>query len=327
MSERQQEQGVSRREFLQAAGAGAALAAAGPALWADDPPGRLPQRVLGKTGVRVPVLGLGTAPAGYRPAKEAIPFYHRCLDAGLTYLDTAPEFAGYGKAQVYLGSVLKERRKEVFVVTKCYEPDGEKALALLRQNLQELQIEQADLVYAHSLGADKMKPELVFAKAGVCRALDKAKRDGLTRFVGVSGHNRPGRFLQALAEWDFDVQMNAVSLVARHIYNFEEKVWPVAAKKQIGLAAMKIYGGAFGGDKGPKGARLPDELKPAALRYALGLPHVSVVVVGIHDDAELKQNLEWLRAAQPLSEQELQALDRPTRKLAKAWGELYGPVV
>ncbi len=316
------ESSVSRRDFLKAASAGAALTVAGPKLWAGDKE-KLPQQVLGKTGVRVPVIGLGTAPAGFRDEKDAVPFYHRCIDAGVTYLDTAPEFAGYGKAQVYLGQVLKDRRKEVFLVTKCHEPDGEKALALLKKNLHELQIEQADLVYAHSIGNDKMKPELVFAKDGVCKALEKAKKDGLTRFVGVSGHNRPGRFLKALEEWDYEVQMNAVNLVARHIYDFESKVWPEAAKKKIGLAAMKV----FGGGQKLRGAKLPEEYRQVAFRYAMGLPQVHVVVLGMYDDEELKQNLAWLKDYQPLTEKELAALDEPTKELAKMWGNLHGPVV
>src|SRR5262249_24528068 len=275
-----------------------ALGAGGGAAPAADKEA-LPKKDLGKTGVKVPILGLGTAPAGFRKEKEAVAFFHQCIDAGLTYLDTAPEFPGHGKAQSYLCEVLKDRRKEVFVVTKCHEPDGEKALALLRQNLAELKIERADLVYAHSIGADKMAPRAIFAKGGVCKALEKAKKDGLTRLVGVSGHNRPGRFLQALKEWDFDVMMNAVSLVSRHIYDFEGKVGPEAARKGVGLAAMKVFGGA--GKSGvAKGARLPDDLKPAALRYALGLKGVSVVVVGIHDEAELKQNLAWARGYKPL---------------------------
>src|SRR5262249_6505980 len=153
-----------------------------------------------------------------------------------------------------------------------------------------------DLVYAHSIGDDKMDPKKIYAKDGVCKALEKARRDGLTRFIGVSGHNRPGRFLKALAEWDFDVMMNAVNLVARHIYNFEAKVWPKAAKKGVGLAAMKVLGGAV---KGPKGSRVQDKYRQAAIRYALGLPQVSVVVLGIYDDQELKQNLEWVKTAKP----------------------------
>lgn len=120
------------------------------------------------------------------------------------------------------------------------------------------------------------------------------------------------------------LQMNAVSLVARHIYDFEDKVWPEAAKNDVGLAAMKVFGGGVGG--GPGNARLPERLRPAALRYALGLPQVSVVVVGIKSEAELKQNLAWAKAYKPLNKDELDELAAPTKELAKAWGELYGQV-
>jgi aryl-alcohol dehydrogenase-like predicted oxidoreductase len=313
---------LSRREFLRSAGAGTAVALVG----AAEPPSALPRKKLGRTGVEVPILGLGTAPGGHRPEKEAVPFYHRCIDAGLTYIDTAPQFAGYGSAQAYLGQVLRERRKDVFLVTKCWEPDGDKALALLAANLKELQTDHADLVYAHSIGDDKMDPDRLESPTGTYRALEKARRDGLTRFLGVSGHCRPDRFRRAIDRWDFDVMMTAVSLVARHVYNFEEKVWPAAARKGIGLAAMKVYGGGTGGDKNAKGARLPDALKPAALRYAVGLPDVSVVVVGMFDDEEMRQNLAWARAYRPLTPGELATLAEPTRALAAEWKAPYGPV-
>lgn len=312
---------VTRREFLAATAAGAVAAGAS----ADQPPpGKLPQRKLGNTGVTVPPIGLGTAPAGFLPRKDALALYHACLDAGVTYLDTAPALGGYGEAQAFLAPVLKERRAEAFVVTKCFEPDGEKALVLLRNNLKELGIDRADLVYAHSIGDDKMPPEKVFGKGGVCEALTKAKRDGLTRFVGVSGHNRPARFLKALEAWEYDVQMNAVSLVARHVYDFETKVWPAASKKGVGLAAMKVFGGAPGGKDWS--ARLPGELRPAAFRYALGLPGVAVVVLGMKNQDELKQNVEWLKGYKPLTQDELAALDGPTKELVRKWGNVYGAV-
>src|SRR6185295_1530279 len=126
----------------------------------------LPRRALGRTGGEVPVLGLGTAPSGHRPEKEAVALYHRCIDAGVIHLDTGPECGGFGKAQVYLGQVLKERRQEVFIATRCCEPDGEKALKQLKQNLADLQIDHADLVYVQSLGDDKMAPERIFAADG-----------------------------------------------------------------------------------------------------------------------------------------------------------------
>jgi predicted aldo/keto reductase-like oxidoreductase len=176
-----------------------------------------------------------------------------------------------------------------------------------------------------SLGDDKMAPERIFAAGGVCQALEKARRDGLTRWLGVSGHHRPARFLKALEEWDFDVMMNAVSLVSRHIYDFEGQVWPAAASRGIGLLAMKVFGGVKDSKMSAKGANLPDDLKPAGLRYALGLPGVSGVVLGMHDEEELRQNLAWVRSMTALTAAELTSLETPALDLAGQWGELYGP--
>ena len=291
------------------------------------PPQPLPRRVLGRTGVEVPVLGLGTAPSGHRPEREAVAFYHQCIDAGVTHLDTGPQAGGFGNAQIYLGQVLRERRQEVFVATRCCETDGETALQQLKQNLADLQIDQADLVYVQSIGDDNMAPERIFAADGVCRALEKARRDGLIRWLGVSGHNRPWRFLNALQEWDFDVMLNAVGLLSRHVYDFEGEVWPAAAEKGIGLLAMKVFGGVKDSRINAKGARLPDDLKPASLRYALGLPSISGVVVGMYDEEELRQTLSWVRACAPLTAEDLTSLERPTLDLAHGLLELYGPRV
>jgi aryl-alcohol dehydrogenase-like predicted oxidoreductase len=290
-----------------------------------EKPPPLPRRVLGRTGIELPVLGLGTAPSGHRPEKEAVAFYRRCLDAGVTHLDTGPARGGFGNAQTYLGQVLPEWRQKVFLATRCCEPDGEEALRQLQQTLADLRIEQADLVYVQSLGNDEMEPERIFGPNGVCKALEKARRDGLMRFVGVSGHHRPWRFLRALEEWDFDVMMNAVSLVSRHIYNFEEEVWPEAARRGIGLLAMKVFGGVKDSAKSAKGAHLPDDLMPAALEYALGLPGASGVVLGLYDDEELRQALSWIGSDAGITTGGLIPPEVTTRELAREWGEPYGP--
>src|SRR5207249_2374521 len=118
----------SRRDVLRAGLAGSAgLALRGFPHESE----RVPTRLLGKTGVRVPVLGFGTAPMGVkRSLKDAVELVHRALDLGVTYLDSAPQFAGYGAAQVQIGHALKERRKEVFLVTKLWEPRMDDALRL-----------------------------------------------------------------------------------------------------------------------------------------------------------------------------------------------------
>jgi predicted aldo/keto reductase-like oxidoreductase len=106
----------------------------------------------------------------------------------------------------------------------------------------------------------------------------------------------------------------------------QDKVWPAAARQGMGLAAMKVFGGSTAGAKKPQESRLPDDLKPAGLRYALGLPQVSVVVVGMNTIDEPKQNLAWVRAFQPLSPEELKVLDATTKTLEARWGQAYGAV-
>jgi aryl-alcohol dehydrogenase-like predicted oxidoreductase len=92
----------------------------------------MPTRTLGKTGVTLPILGLGTGQTGNRlNIRDAVRLYEVAFREGITYFDTAPEVGGYGQAQIQLGHFLREVRSQVFLVTKCYEPDGERALKLL----------------------------------------------------------------------------------------------------------------------------------------------------------------------------------------------------
>lgn len=319
---------VTRRDFLAKTGAGAALASISPTLLAqEERTSTIPLREFGKTGAKVPLVGVGTGPAGFRGRSAASEFFGQCLDRGLFYFDTAPEFAGYGQAQVALGDVLKSRRQEAFVVTKCWEPDGEKALALLKQNLKELQTDHADVVYAHSIGADNMDPRTVLGPKGVLAALAKAQQDGLARFIGVSGHNRPARFLEVLKEFEIQVMMTATNFVSRHIYDFETSVWPEAHKRGVALAAMKVFGGTVGKRESPAGARIAASDLRNAYRYAQGLSGVSIVVLGLHGRAELEQSIEWATNYQPLSEAENSALIARGKELATQWGEVYGPIV
>lgn len=288
----------------------------------------LPTRILGKTGVRLPILGFGTAPSGTRLGlKEAVRLYEEAFEQGVTYFDTAPDFAGYGQAQPQLGQFLKGRRQDVFLVTKCFVPTGKEALQLLQRNLKELQTDYVDLVFVHSLGHDKMDPELVFSKRGTFQALLKAKADGLARFVGLSGHNRPDRFRQAIEAFDVDVLLNAVNFVDRHTYNFEERVWVQAARRNIGLIAMKIYGGQERNGRGLSHRMMPSPYLDEAFRYALSLPHVTCTPIGMATRGELHENLRRARGFSPMTTQEIRGLQRIGKRLAGQWGAHFGPVV
>lgn len=287
----------------------------------------IPRRTLGKTGVRVPLLGFGTAACGIRrDISNGVALYHKAIDLGVNYMDTAPTHTGYGRAQVQLGHVLKERRKDVFLVTKCHEAGGDEALRLLDRNLRELQTDHADLVYVHSLG--DMNVSKVLGKGGILPALIGAKREGRTRFIGLSGHSKPDNFVQVLkSEYgdEIDVVMLAVNFADRFTYNFEGRVWPLAAQKNIGMVAMKVFGGADWKSKAMSNSMVPGEYHRSAFRYALSLPRVSLAVIGMATEEELQRNVAWARAFTPLAARERQALEAPGRRLASRWGAHFGP--
>lgn len=316
----------TRRGFLSLLGAGAALGLTGQLSASHRTVSgtvvqSLPSRVLGRTGERVPILGLGTALLGNRlVADEAMNLLQAAVDRGVTYIDTAPAIGGYGHAQAYIGEALRERRSEIFLVSKCYEAEVDAARRLLESSLRELQTDTVDLVCAHSIGADKMVPEVVFGPQGVFRALQRAKEEGLARHIGASGHNRPARFVRAVEEVELEVMMNAVNFVDAHTYDFEGRVWPLARARGLGLVAMKVFGG---GQRGR--ARMPEGWHELALRYALSLEGCATAVVGMGSVAELEENVERVRRYQPLSEQERTELEGVGRELARVWGAHFGP--
>jgi uncharacterized protein len=315
---------ISRRGLLLATGAIAAGISQQDVAAAADLP--LPHRVLGKTGVRVPILGLGTASAGERLKRdEAIKLYHEAIALGVNYFDTAPKFAGYGEAQQQLGYALQGRRKEVFLVTKCWKPRADEALKLLESNLKELQTSHADLVYAHSVGDSKMPIDVILGKGGVMEFLVRAKKEGLTRFIGISGHCRPWKFLRVIKEYQIDVMMNAVNFVDKHTYDFEGAVWPTAAKHNIGLVAMKV----FGGQKGVSlsNSMMPLEHHQQAFRYALSQPHVALACIGMATSEELRRNVSWAKSFTPMTPQEIAALHDTGKELAAKWKHHFGAVV
>jgi hypothetical protein len=282
-----------------------------------------PKRKLGRTGEWVPIIGFGTASIGRGVGDDVAAFLlNRSVDLGVNYIDTAPAIGGYGRAQLQVGRALSARRKEIFLTTKVFEADGAAARRLLESSLKELRTDSVDLLFVHSLGHDKMDPEVVFAKGGVFEAVMQAKQEGLARYVGVSGHNRPDRFMRALADYDLDVLMTATNFADAHTYNFEGRVWPFAHRRQMGLVAMKVYGGIKGSGHTP--ALMEAQHHEQALRYALSLEGCACAVIGMVSADELHENVERARDFIPLSAAERTELLKSGEALAAEWGEHLG---
>jgi hypothetical protein len=317
------EPSFSRRDFIRVGAAGTTILLGNALPVRGDASAKLPQRTLGKTDVKVPILGLGTVALGGLPdARQAAALVNRAIDLGVTYIDTAPgrtriaPYTGYGRAQQYLQGVLKERRKEVFIATKCLETEGPHVVPLLQKNLKELGIEQVDLAYTHSIGHAMYNFDALVGDTGPMAALEKAKADGLTRFVGITGHNRPEKFARVIARRDIDVMMNAVNIVDRHTYSFEQIVWQPARAKNIGLAAMKVFGGSIGVTP----CKMPEDLRHAAFRFAQSVQGVALTVIGMGTIKELEQNVGWAKSLEPMTPDEAAQFKNKTVPLARHWG-------
>lgn len=286
----------------------------------------LPQATFGKTGERVPLLGLGTAPGGMGLADaDAIALFERAIERGVTYIDTAP---GYERAQHQLAQIVPHCRGELFLVSKAHTAHYEEALDIVAKNLDALGTDYLDLMYVHSLG--HLDVEQVLAKDGALAGLREAQRRGWTRYVGITAHHAPWKSAKVLREVEIDACMFALSFADCHIYNFEELVLPLAQAQHAGVAAMKVYGGAIDMQyETPRASQLADsgfDGHERALRYALGLPGVQIAVIGVYNEEELVQNIEWVRRYAPLDAGQQQALLAEGRALARQWGPHYGPV-
>ena len=286
----------------------------------------LPQATFGKTGAHVPLLGLGTAPGGFGLADaDAIALFERAIDLGVTYIDTAP---GYERAQSQLAQIVPHCRRELFLVSKAHTAHYQEALDIVEKNLDALGTDHLDLMYVHSLG--HLDVEQVLAKDGALAGLREAQRRGWTRYIGITAHHAPWKSAKVLREVEIDACMFALNFVDCHSYNFEEVVLPLARAQNAAVAAMKVYGGAIDMeyDK-PRPSELTNsgfDDHERALRYALGLPGVSLAVIGVYNEEELVQNYEWVRRYAPLDAGEQQALLAQGRDMARQWGPHYGSV-
>ena len=285
----------------------------------------LPQRVLGRTRVNVPILGIGMAPLGSSNTTtfQAEAIVNAALDSGITYVDVSPD---YGDAERKLQNVLKTRRSEIFLVTKVNpdRPDRRGVQAQIEESLKRMGTDHLDAVHIHNLGDFDMST--LFTPEGALAGLKEARKRGLVRFLGTSGHMRPARFVQAIETGDIDLTMNALNFADRNNYAFEDLVLPAARKQNTAVVAMKVLGGATGWRYDGKTAATLAAYHERAIRYALGLPGVACAVVGFSNADEVRQAVAVARAYKPLPVAERDALLEEGKKLAQARGLYYGPV-
>jgi len=160
------------------------------------PPAAMPERLLGRTQVKLPIFGLGGA--GQTPLSwegkegDAVAIIQRALELGIRYFDTA---ASYGPSEDYLGKVLPPHRSKLFLASKTDQRDRDGAWRELERSLKRLNTDYLDLWQLHHVSFSE-ELDTIFSPSGAIKALEEAIQQKLVRFTGITGHHDP----QVIAE-------------------------------------------------------------------------------------------------------------------------------
>ena len=314
---------MERRDFLKTTALGVAAAAMGEAAVAQPTPpaaglpmpdtveaGGMRYRTLGRTGQRVSLVGLGgfhlAKPGPQKPSEaDAVRIVHAAMDNGVTFFDNCWDYND-GVSEERLGLALSDggRRDRAFLMTKLDGRTAEAATAQLDTSLRRLRTDHLDLVQFHEI-IRMDDPERVFAAGGALEAMLRAKAQGKVRHIGFTGHKNPAihRHMFEVAEahgFTFDTVQMPVNVMDAQYDSFQATIFPIAARHDTAVLAMKTFGDPFIFD-----ARVaePEEL----LHYSMSQP-VAVVVCGCDQMAYLDQALRAVRSWTPMAAEQQRAL-------------------
>jgi aryl-alcohol dehydrogenase-like predicted oxidoreductase len=319
---------LERRDFLKLGGAGIAASAlsAGCASGVAErkPPAPVAQaavpepaakpagpsrRILGRTGIKVPVVSMGVMNADNPNLVRA------ALDGGMVLLDTAHGYQD-GRNEEMLGTVLPARKRDSFVLctkvflstldrkTGLFSPQtrGEEIEEKLAISLKRLGLDHVDILYVHC----QSQRESVLLEP-ILRALEKVKKAGLTRFVGVSTHKNEPEVIRAAVEAKlYDVVLTSYNFRQDHHLDVQKAIGEAAAAG-LGVVAMKTQAGVYW----DKEKSTPINMK-AALKWALRDANVHTAIPGFTTLEQLQDDLEVLHEP-ALTPQDQRSLEDPQK--------------
>lgn len=261
----------------------------------SDPPQKIILRTLGRTKLRIPVVSFGVMNS------DSPDLIQRALDRGINHLDTAFLYLR-GNSERVIGEVLQKNgnRDNVYVATKMrFARDNEKLEFVLKGtdrepaateenlfkqlevSLNRLRTDYVDILYLHSCYSAKMA-----LYEPLMNALVKAKKQGKARFIGVSTHQNEQYVIRAAADAGvYDVVLTAYNFAQNYREQVRDSI-KYAAKKGVGIIAMKTQGGSSLQQSGK--IEINHE---AALKWVLEDENVCTTIPGMTTFDQLDQNL------------------------------------
>lgn len=198
------------------------------------------RKLFGKTNHKSSSILFGAAALGGVTQKESDETMELVLESGVNHIDVAQS---YGNAEERLGPWLSKHRDKFFLATKTEERSYKGAMKHLEESRSKLQTDVIDLWQMHVLVDEEGWSEAM-SPGGALDAFLEAKKQGIVRFLGVTGHgvNAPLFHLRSLERYDFDSILlpwnTTMSQNREYAENFK-KVRNVCLERNIAFQTIK----------------------------------------------------------------------------------------
>jgi len=255
-------------------------------------------RRLGKTDLKVSVIGFGGIPVQRIDTTSAERVVERAVELGINFFDTA---RAYTDSEEKLGVALKAHRDQVIIATKSMARDKKSMAEDIDKSLRTMGVDYIDLYQMHNV-KDKGTLEQVLGVNGALAALIEAKEKGRIRHIGVTGHIK-GILLEILKTGEIETVQFPFNPVET---DGAKDVIDLAGKMDAGIIVMKpLAGGALTNAK-------------LSLQYILEHP-VSVAIPGMDSLEQVEENAAVGNDLKPLTDQEREELDQIVGKLGTSF--------
>ncbi|MGH0052868.1 MAG: aldo/keto reductase [Sphaerochaetaceae bacterium] len=207
-------------------------------------------KLFGRTGHNSSRVLFGAAAFWDVSQKEADQTLELLLDNGINHIDTA---RSYGEAELRIGPWMKKHRSSFFLASKTNKRTKQEALEELKESLSRLKTDHLDLWQLHFL-VDPEEWRVAMGEGGALEAALEAKKQGLVRFIGVTGHGieAPSAHLKSLDVYDFDSVLFPYNytLMQNPLYKENvEKLLQVCRERNVAVQTIKSLARGDLGDK------------------------------------------------------------------------------
>jgi len=282
---------------------------------------KMEYRVLGNTGLKVSVVGIGSL--GFLRARatpgEIEKVVNRALDLEINIIDTARVY-GKGEIERAIGRVTKNRWKECIILSRVPGRAPKEFAQSINESLRNLNVETIDIYQVHNVTRSGELEKLM--NNGVFDELKRAQKAGKIKFIGISSHARAEDTKRMINSGEIDVITVSYNLIrlqrqvtdGEDISITEKEILPLAKEKGLGVTIMKPFGGGILAKNSLSGGVSISPVQ--ALKFVISNPYVDTVIPGIGSIAELEEDI---KAGDPnvlLSRKDIARLQED----AKNWG-------